>query len=361
MSQKIRVFNAIKRKIFHRLGLRFRDNYFIDAFYEKDARAEVLKIGDHAGAENVFLTCSDSTEIQKVYSFPKRYIYDIKNASIWVPDNLIYSSSGKLIAESTALSVYRLLWEVPLPEFKAKKYLSGQHVYLAVNENYYHWLLEDLPVFITAHKLKPEAKIIAKKTQFRPALDFLEKFFPGCYALVDDNVKCESLVMAAKTGGMGAPHDHGVVHPKDVKIVREWFSDYIPPKTQRRKKVYVSRVGRRRSPEGEEKLVSRLKAEGFEIFDGSMGLFEQIDYFQDVEVLVGASGAALTNILWMAPGSKVVKLALDGERLHFFSDLAFYCDVTLHNIDVPSGAWNDSIRESIEAQLKSMGFWGRRF
>lgn len=358
MVQKIRVFNAIKRKIFYKLGLRYQDNYFVDAFYRKDSRNGVIKIGEHAKLNNVFLTCSDSYEDHKVYSFPTRYIYDIKDASIWTPDNLIYCSRGKLIAESTALSVYRLLWEVPLPKFEARKCLSGQHVYMAINENYYHWLLEDLPVFITAHKLKPEAKIIAKKTQFRPALDFFEKFFPGRYALLDDNVRCESLVMAAKTGGMGAPHDHGVVHPKDVKIVREWFSDHMPPKTQERKKVYVSRVGRRRSPEGEEKLVNRLKAEGFEIFDGSMGLFEQIEYFQDVEVLVGASGAALTNILWMAPGSKVVKLALNGERFHFFSDLAFYCDVMFHNIDVPSGSWSDSTRASIEAQLKSMGFLG---
>jgi len=353
MAKKIRVLNAVKRKLFNKLGLRYRDNYFVDAFYKKNSRNGVIKIGEHADTNNVVLACSDSNDEQKVYSFPKRYIYEIKDASIWTPDNLIFCSSGKLIAESTALSVYRLLWEVPLPEFKAKKHLSGQYIYLAINENYYHWLLEDLPVFITAQKLKPEAKIIAKKTQFRPALDFLEKFFPGRYALLDDDIKCESLVMAAKTGGMGAPHDHGVVHPKDVEIVRDWFADYMNPGKRGRKKVYVSRVGRRRSPEGEEKLVNRLKAEGFEIFDGSMGLFEQIEYFQDVEVLVGASGAALTNILWMAPGSKVVKLALDGERWHFFSDLAFYCDVEFHNIDVPAENWDDSVIQYIFTQFRN--------
>lgn len=341
MGKKIRVINAIKRKVFDKLGLHYRENYFVDAFYRKDSRNGVAKIGEHSHPNNVVVACSDSSDDQKVYSFPKRYIYDVKDASVWTPDNLIYCAGGKIIAESSALSVYRLLWEVPLPEFKAKKYLPGQYVYLAINENYYHWLLEDLPVFISAHKLKPKAKIIAKNTQFRPALDFLEKFFPGRYSLVDGNVKCESLVMGAKTGGMGAPHDHGIVHPKDVKIVREWFSDYIAPKTQCCKKVYVSRVGRRRSPEGEEKLVNRLKAEGFEIFDGSMGLFEQIQYFQDVELLIGASGAALTNILWMAPGAKVIKLALDGERFHFFSDLAFYCNIQLENVDVPSDFWDD--------------------
>lgn len=351
MSKVIRFSNYIKRKVFHKLGLNFRENYFIDSFYSKINCQDLTIIGMHAEKENVFIPCSDASFSYKVYSFPDRYIYKLSNASIWLPDNLVYRQEGKLIAESSTLSVYRLLWEVPLPKFRAKRQQYGQCVYLPVNENYYHWILEDLPVFITALRAVPGAKIIVKNSKFKPALDFLEKFFPNNHYTIDCNVKCESLIMSAKTGGMGAPHDHGVVHPKDVCIVKEFFSDYMCQKSPPQKKVYVSRVGMRRSPQGEKDLVDRLKKEGFEIFDGNMGLFDQISYFQDVKLLVGSSGAALTNILWMQPNSSVVKISLYGERFHFFSDLAFYCGVDFENVDAAGNVWDSNQIEVILNQI----------
>lgn len=56
-------------------------------------------------------------------------------------------------------------------------------------------------------------------------------------------------------------------------------------------------------------------------------------------MLVAASDAALTNIVLMKPETRGVKLALDHERLHFFSNLADCCYIELDNVDVPLDEW----------------------
>jgi hypothetical protein len=59
----------------------------------------------------------------------------------------------------------------------------------------------------------------------------------------------------------------------------------------------------------EEELGRKLNKVGFTTVDPSnLNVIEQIELFQNVDVIVGASGAAFANIIWSKPGTKVIDI-----------------------------------------------------
>ena len=58
----------------------------------------------------------------------------------------------------------------------------------------------------------------------------------------------------------------------------------------------------------------------------------QREIFSEAEIVVGLSGAALANIVWMAPNSSVYILSSVAEKYHFYSDLAQMMNVNFANV-----------------------------
>lgn len=96
-------------------------------------------------------------------------------------------------------------------------------------------------------------------------------------------------------------------------LVRETLSLY--PGAERRaetgSRVLILRQGTRRALHGQDRLWHALRERGFEAYTptASTPLEEQIQVFRTADVVVAPTGAALTNILFMRPGSRVVCLS----------------------------------------------------
>jgi Glycosyltransferase 61 len=107
------------------------------------------------------------------------------------------------------------------------------------------------------------------------------------------------------------------------RLVRggQWIDPLVPQWYRRRlvapsssqtaeRRLYVTRAGTsRRRISNEGQLVAMLVDHGFEVVQPeTLSVREQIDLFSRASQIVGASGAALTNMLYAAPGALVVTL-----------------------------------------------------
>ena len=99
----------------------------------------------------------------------------------------------------------------------------------------------------------------------------------------------------------------GVVPPETVEFLQSTFPT---KKIGTGRKLFIGRGGaEHRALIHEGKIAAMLSERGFESVDcGKMSVQEQANIFGSAEVVVGAHGAALTNLVFCRPGTLVVEL-----------------------------------------------------
>lgn len=335
----------IRRDLARYIGLKVKDNYYLDSPLGRP-REDVERLSLYSPA-TTFTRPSLIDDSSLIYNFPRRYIYKIPNAIIDPHTGLIYDQFGKLIAESSSWNITRLLCESPKPKIKTPStFMSGTYTFGQTTPNYYHWLLEELPPLLSAVEIDSNIKILLKSQQIPLQQTFFSKYFPNNVAHINEPVQVESLIMTGKTCGFGNPFGHNAIHPHDLTVVKNFFNlnkNFLNKENQQKPlKIYLSRTGLRRSPKGEYLLDKALEEMGFIIFRGDMTLEKQIELFSQAAIVVGTSGAAMTNFLWLPKNSKVVKINLGAERFHFYYDLALMLGLEYHSLNVPANVWTVS-------------------
>ena len=103
------------------------------------------------------------------------------------------------------------------------------------------------------------------------------------------------------------PGGPGVVPPETVDFLRNTFST---EKNSRSRKIFIGRSGaKHRVLIHEKEIWAQLQKRGYESVDcGKMSVQEQANIFGSAEVVVGAHGAALTNLVFCRPRTPVVEL-----------------------------------------------------
>jgi capsular polysaccharide biosynthesis protein len=130
---------------------------------------------------------------------------------------------------------------------------------------------------------------------------------------VTDNtpVSCESVIVI---DGLTA---HGVYQsPISIQALTD-LGERIPPSPYQ--KIFVSRDARLRPLVNQEAAEAVMRDRGFAIVDpGRMSLPEQISLFKGASTVVGPLGAALTNIAFCPPRSRIVALTAQSFPDTFF-------------------------------------------
>jgi Glycosyltransferase 61 len=103
--------------------------------------------------------------------------------------------------------------------------------------------------------------------------------------------------------GRAIPFDRiGAFSPRHLRFVRERILGFVNQQQSGRRfspKVYLTRRGRARSTTNEDEIQSALEGMGFSTVDpGELDFIDQIRLFRDAETIVGATGAAMTNLLF---------------------------------------------------------------
>ena len=132
-------------------------------------------------------------------------------------------------------------------------------------------------------------------------------------------------VIACRRVLVPALHISSQAVTQGVQWIRERFAHLLTAPAQAARRLFISRRdGTRRSVLNENELFAALAPLGFEsIVPGEMSVAEQIATFSSARSIVGAHGAALTNMIFAPPGATIVELTSGAtEHMNLFRKLA---------------------------------------
>ncbi len=118
-----------------------------------------------------------------------------------------------------------------------------------------------------------------------------------------------------------------------------------PPAT----KIYIPRNSGYRRLLNDKEIEGELVLRGFRTYSPSGPVVEQRNDFQGIQVLVAPTGAALTNILFMRPGSRVIVLSSDHESIatQLWDELGSVSGVHVEHVRGPLRNPRNSRREFV--------------
>jgi capsular polysaccharide biosynthesis protein len=186
--------------------------------------------------------------------------------------------------------------------------------------NFFHWMTDCLPRIWEGLERDPQCPVILPESfkslsYVTQTLDLIKgkaEFFKS-----RENLKVDTLILTART----APYPHFNIPL--TKRTREILG--VKPSQSPWRKVYVSRkLADKRKAHNELEVELLLRKKGFEILETEkLSLKQQIQLMSETALLVCLHGAALTNMLFMQEGMKVLELRNVNDSItHCYFNLA---------------------------------------
>lgn len=185
--------------------------------------------------------------------------------------------------------------------------------------NYYHFLLDVLPRWGILQESLPG---FAPDRVYVPSGTGYEREL-----LAMTGLDQHDLLDTDRDRAFSADHLLVPSHPNPEEVAPswtvEWLRNALPPAhtDDKPRRLYVTRGSgpNTRRLVDEATLWPRLERRGFVRIDpGSMSVRDQIDHFAAADVVVGIHGAALTNLVFLKPGARVLHLFAPGYVKHCF-------------------------------------------
>lgn len=307
----IRIFFKIKRILINRLGIISDQFFFLDSYMAVKRDEGIERLDIHSPQSEIEFIVPANGKLIKSF-LPERYVYRLSDPIIDPQSGFIYDHKGVFIAESSAWNLLRGFYSWPKPYIrKPKKTLTGEYIF--INDiGYGHWLLEDLPAFLGAFKLQPEAIIISPSNP-SPWLKYFLNLLTNQIIYADVPVSIEKLIMVGKSAGQGHPTQGLAYNPIDVELLRDFFHQSICKKHNVGLLLFASRRGESRCPKNILEVEDFMASKGYKILNSedNLSLDEQVRLYASAKKIVGIHGAALMNLVWCESGVDVLELFSD--------------------------------------------------
>ena len=213
--------------------------------------------------------------------------------------------------------------DVPLPKHAESK-ITQPSVIFPSTSNYYHWLIEELPLLIRATKYSTDFEVLVCDNRVTDKHLIVSRQLGFTPITVPRIVNVNEQIMP------GRANDSWFIHPEDYKLLWEFgHASTHNGSEHNHEKVYVSRRDSARSLPGEAQLEDLLRTNGFFIaYLEKMPWQEQIALFRGAKVIVGPHGAGLSNLVFTQPGARVVELT---NGYHYNRCFEWICHVAGHS------------------------------
>lgn len=258
---------------------------------------------------------------QRVVHLPATHVASLTGARFWGHyGGAVFTASGSLLTELSKdvwgphLHSAHTRWYLP-----ALRFLPGRTLSLVTPEaasNYHHWMLDVLPRAGLARRagwrledfdhvlIKSEGRPFQREGLARLGIPE-EKLIE-----VDDHthLRVESLVVPS------IRHDNTAVSREDVAFVRNLFLAAEPVRSEARRRLYLSRRDAAfRRVRNEEAIRPILRRHGFEeVSISGLTVAQQARLLAEADVVVAPQGAALANLVFANPATRVVDLLAPG-------------------------------------------------
>lgn len=221
--------------------------------------------------------------------------------------------------------------------------LSGSVISLLKEHstNYYHWLTEVVPKLVNIMEClefkNERITILIEDGVSKQSIKIIELLLSECEALEYElfRVKkgqlvfCESLIYCTplwtsldNTRHLPNPKKEFFVSVDCLKEVKLKLSKCMESENQTLiyKKIYLQRENTKlRKLNNVLELEKLLYKKGFDFVDpGSLDFGEQYSLFSQADIIVGASGAAFTNLIFMKSGSKAISLYPSAQSTNYY-------------------------------------------
>jgi capsular polysaccharide biosynthesis protein len=209
----------------------------------------------------------------------------------------------------------------------------------AIN-NYGHWLMDALPRF---HLLKESGLLDTVDWFLIPSMryDFQRDAvkllgIPTNKIIEGDKIRH---IQADNLIATTAPRGKHVLIPEwSFRFIRDTYVAAADPKPLYPPLVHISRKDSSfRNVLNEDEMVEILEPYGFaNIILSKLSLLEKVNLFHHADVVIGASGAGLTNLFFSKEGGKLIELFSEGFVLTDYIDLAKHSKVEHHYVISPA-------------------------
>lgn len=272
------------------------------------------------------------------YTVPGRFTVEIDGGTVVGDHGTIVTRDGTLDFESSGYFGISGWREHPVflrPALPRVDHVDGTVVSLASPggaNNYYHFLFDVLPRWGILRESLPER--VPNRI-----------YVPGGTAyqrelLALTGLDRHDLIGTGKHRAVSADHLLVPSMPNPHEMAPTWMVEWIrgvlpPVRTDDKPRLlYVTRGSKRNTRRlvDEASIWPVLERRGFVRIDpGSMSVRDQIDHFAAADVVVGLHGAALTNVVFLKPGARMLHLFAPGYVKHcFWAVCAGIPDVTYH-------------------------------
>lgn len=279
-------------------------------------------------------------------------------------DGVVISHDGRWLARDCAPDFrqpFEKHWLLNVPKLRRPRKISGRLLVVASHaaDNYYHWLLEELPRLLLACESTQFDKILLTEKPFTDSvLQCLQVDVPRIPVSAISHYQADKLIVPSYLAPTGFPS------PKMVELLSAFSLRYAPQDDQSRpEKIYISRrSAKRRTVKDETKLIAVLQARGFhEVLLEKMSLQEQMRTFRGAKFVVAPHGAGLANLAFCQSGGKVIELFNNGYVHHCFAQLAGLVGMSYTGLcsdpDGPVGHGVGESQEEIRVPIEEILRW----
>jgi capsular polysaccharide biosynthesis protein len=173
---------------------------------------------------------------------------------------------------------------------------------------FYHWFMDALPRLALFEEWPPDIRVIVPPDLHSYQIDTLrwlgleDRYRPTR----EEHLVIEHYYFSSPTMMTGLLDPYGVTFLRNA-FAERGDSEYDSPK-----RFYVQRVGAARGIVNDAEVVQFFQARGWAVVDTQqLTMAQQIQLFAKAEEICALHGAALTNLLWCRPGTKVLELVAD--------------------------------------------------
>ncbi len=401
------VFNAFNKQQYKRALFRYKcfrilqHNYFgkRDVFLRKPIRERdylqqiegtYTKLHDAVALEIVGPDFTAAKRKKRQFTYPELYYGVLKNVTFTAITNYITAPEKYVINQDFfAENIDRLNHKseseyipfkdkncmiVDAAKQEVQTFKGAITICLPFTNNYYHWLIEVIPKFQFINNLPSEFDdyplLVNGRVKKVPQLLDVLKIYQTkqrevVYLDAGTNVKADNLVVIDALSWILLDLRHGeknlltdsVIHPLAISFLRS----ILPINNKYSKwgeKVYLSRKNQALRKFNEQEVIDVLEQRGFDvIFPEQLSFLEQVALFNAAKFIVGATGAALTNLVYCKPNTKAICLISTNWNLGYFSNIAHQVGVDLKyivsNYDKDEGA-NIRIGEKFVVNIPSL-------
>ncbi len=239
---------------------------------------------------------------------------------IYYPDEVTRGFDYVVLGDENNIVFHRKFALVKFSDWRTIDGLSL--IYFDINSaNYYHWLIDSLlrlylmreVVGLSGNVFFPGREEAMTEWQRASLSIFSEdiKFFP-----TDGEIF--NLEAAAWSGKMGVTECPSPLLCDFAKFIKKKVVNRVSRKVAQPRRLYVSRQGKR-GVLNDEEVASVLSGYGFmPIRPETMTFDEQVSVFSEADVIVGAHGAGLSNIIFCSGQAAIIELFPWSEWRPFF-------------------------------------------